>query len=68
VGSQGSIVSIVTHNGLGSDCCTMDTGSLWGVKWPECGVDHSPTCSVRLQMGYNFTCTSALCLHQQVMK
>jgi len=29
--------------------CTMGTGSLLGVKWPRCGVDHPPPSNAKVK-------------------
>jgi hypothetical protein len=46
--------------------CTMGTGSFLGIKWPEHGIDHSPS-SAGLWMGWSYASASPLCLSSHII-
>ena len=50
---MGAIFSAPVQTGPGAHPAsyTMGTGSLPGVKWPGCGVDHQPHLAPRLKSG-----------------
>jgi hypothetical protein len=51
---------VKTSPGAHPASCTMDTGSLRGVKWPGRGADHPPPSSAEFENEYTYTSTPPL--------